>query len=372
MLVLGIESSCDETAFALLEDGHKLIASQISSQQDKHNLYGGVVPELAARVHVESIGHLYKRFTLENNISSSQIDLIAVTQGPGLLGSLLVGAEFAKGLSLGLKRPIIQVDHVLSHVHGAFIEMKEPIFPAYAWVISGGHTHLFYMQDPVSYRLISQTIDDACGECFDKVAQILGLPYPGGAAIEQLAQNGDHTRFPMPKMMARRTSHELSYSGLKTAMVRLVSQIKQQNPSQIDDPQLRRDLAASFQHEALSQIIRKLKPHLKSHLPAKVVYVCGGVACNKTLRSMMQHLSQEIGGHLKIIFPKPSLCSDNAAMIACMGYYKAQHWIQRTKSSKPHKTLNALYSTSYAWQPYSRSQLPWHKIATHIPGLSEL
>jgi len=206
MLVLGIESSCDETAIALVRDGREVLSSLVSSQIKVHAPYGGVVPEIAAREHLRSVRGLWKEAMNQAGIRPESIDLIAVTQGPGLIGALLVGASFARGLGTSLNKPLLPVDHVHGHVHGALLGLpsdigEQDVFPALSLVVSGGHTNLYYMKSPVHFQLVASTVDDACGECLDKVAKLMGLPYPGGPHIEKLAKNGDPAAFRMPKMV---------------------------------------------------------------------------------------------------------------------------------------------------------------------------
>ena len=225
-LVLGVETSCDETAVALTR-GREVIASLVSSQIDLHAQYGGVIPEIAARKHLEVISPLYKDLLAQSKIKPEEIDLIAVTRGPGLVGALLVGSTFAKGLALALDKPLIPVNHVHAHVHGALLGLDknlkdEEIFPALSLVASGGHSSLFAMKDSLSFELMGQTIDDACGECFDKVGKLLGLPYPGGPHIEKRAIPGDPKSVKMPRMMTDKKQLNFSYSGLKTHMYYLL------------------------------------------------------------------------------------------------------------------------------------------------------
>lgn len=369
-LTLGIESSCDETAFAVLKGPDDVLASCVASQTDLHRPYGGVVPELAARDHLQRLSPLFLNLKnqMPSDVSLGDIDAVAVTQGPGLFGCLLMGMQFAGGVAWSLKKPLVMVDHVMAHFHGIFVHMLqqglEPSFPALGYVVSGGHTHLFYIHNEVDMELIAHTIDDACGECFDKVGGLLGLDYPSGALIENYARRGDPNRYAMPKMMSDGSSIQLSYSGLKTHMVHLVRSLKnhyhpchkenkqtdktsnyKKNSQTIDHSlpdHVIADIAASFQQEAFNQLVRKLSKAASHHPEVKCVYVAGGVACNQNLRSQMARWGSEV--KKQCFFPPSQLCTDNAVMVASMGYHQFFH----TAKSGSH-VLSAT--------PYSRLQL---------------
>lgn len=335
MLILGIESSCDETAVALVADGHRVIGSLVASQTAVHMPFGGVVPEVAAREHLKVIGPLLQQLLRESGTAREQIDAVAVTQGPGLIGAVLVGVAFAKGLALALERPLIPVDHVHAHIHGAMLGIKasaQQVYPTLALVVSGGHTNLYFMANPTHFRLLASSIDDACGECFDKVAKLLGLGYPGGPVIEALAEDGDERAVAMPRMVSQRSRLEFSYSGLKTFMA---NQINEHKP--LSD-RMRADLCASFQAEALGQIIRKLQEALRLHPESKSVLVAGGVAANKRFRQLM---AEQIP--VPAFFPPLEYCSDNAAMIAAYGFHLYQ--------AHPE---HAAQWMSHDWDAYSR------------------
>jgi N6-L-threonylcarbamoyladenine synthase len=312
MLILGIESSCDETAIAVVRNGNEVLSSVIRSQIDLHSKWGGVIPEIAAREHLLAIEPLYWSALAEANISPSDLDAIAVTQGPGLVGCLLVGASFAKGLSQTLKKPLIPVNHVHAHIHGALLgvdrEFSE-IFPTLGLVISGGHTNLYFMSSPTSFKLIAHTIDDACGESFDKVGKMLGLPYPGGPHVEKMARRGAKGIVPMPVMMERKSSMAFSYSGLKTA----VSLLLKSN----DSPHTKEDIAFAFQEEALGQLTRKLMEAVRLYPESKSVLIAGGVAANARFKEILK-----ASVPLDCLYPDLAYCSDNAAMIAALGYFE--------------------------------------------------
>ncbi len=314
MLILGIESSCDETAAAVVEDARLVKSSVVASQLLSHEKFGGVIPEIAAREHLRVISASVEQALQDSGVGFDDLDAIAVTQGPGLIGALLVGVNYAKGLSFSLGKPLIPVNHVHAHVQGALLDTSyrdEEIYPCIAAVVSGGHTNIYFMESPVHFKLIGYTTDDACGESFDKVAKLLGMNYPGGPAIEALAQTGDPVQIKMPKMMASSKDLMMSYSGLKTHMVNLVRQLP--NPSQ----QQKSDMCAAFQREALSQLVRKLSLASTLYPEAKSVVIAGGVSANKVFKQL---LSEAMNGQ-QVVFPQLKYCSDNAAMIAAQGYY---------------------------------------------------
>ena len=336
-LVLGIETSCDETALALVQDG-KVICSLISSQAELHAKYGGVIPEIAARKHLEVIPFLYRDLLTQSGIKAEEIDLIAVTQGPGLIGALLVGSSFAKGLALSLNKPIMPLNHVHAHVHGALLGLdeknkQEDMFPAISLVASGGHTNLFYMKSPVDFELLSQTTDDACGECFDKVAKLLKLSYPGGPIIEKKAREGDPKQIKMPRMMTDKKNLNFSYSGLKTHVYYLLK-----NEKEMTDKKLA-DICASFQENAFEQMVRKIKQAYLLKPETKSILIAGGVSANKRFRS---YLAEEIS--CPLFFPELSYCSDNAAMVAAYGEALYENKETREKH----------LSTNYNFDVYSR------------------
>jgi N6-L-threonylcarbamoyladenine synthase len=268
-----------------------------------------VGPAVAAREHLRVIGPLAGATLAEAGVPASAVDAIAVTQGPGLIGALLVGVAYAKGLALALGRPLIPVDHVHAHVHGALLGVEagdDAVYPTLALVVSGGHTNLYRLTAPTAFTLLGSSVDDACGECFDKVAKLLGLGYPGGPAIERLARQGDPATVPMPRMVSERRRLEFSYAGLKTYVANYVASHKPKVP----------DLCASFQEEALGQIVRKLAEALRRHPDAKSVLVAGGVAANQRFRALM---AESVA--VPAFFPAPAYCSDNAAMIAAYGHH---------------------------------------------------
>ena len=313
MLILGIESSCDETALALVEDGKVVLSSLIASQIATHSRWGGVIPEIAAREHLEAIREMYQQLMSTTGKNLSDVDAIGVTQGPGLIGCLLVGASFAKGLAQAAGKPVIAVNHVHAHVHGALLGIEAPheqIFPTLALVVSGGHTNLYYMNSCIEFELLAHTMDDACGESFDKVGKMMGLPYPGGPHVESLAQKGTPERVPMPRMVERKSQLVFSYSGLKTA-VALALKSMDKTGHRLED------IAHAFQEEALGQIIRKLGIALGMRPATKSIIVAGGVAANGRFRELMKRATA-----LPVWFPPLKYCSDNGAMIASLAYFQ--------------------------------------------------
>ena len=323
MLVLGIESSCDETAAAIVRDGNEILSSIVSSQIDMHRPFGGVVPELASREHLEKIDPIVREAIDQANISFGDVDAIAVTQGPGLIGSLLVGVCYAKALAYGLDKPIVGVNHIEGHFYSVVFENPAIEFPALALIVSGGHTNLFYVPVEGSYKLISRTRDDAAGEAFDKVAKMLGLGYPGGPAIEQLARSGDSSRvkFPIAKISDGRP--DFSFSGLKTAVSRY---LKENNFKPQHDggrtAQWTMDVAASVQESIVRALVRTMEATARDLQP-KTLIVAGGVACNEALRTAGRASSTELG--IPVYFPSNHLSTDNAAMIAAAGTAKLRN-----------------------------------------------
>lgn len=313
-LILGIETSCDETAAALVENGRVVKSSIVLSQIEIHQKFGGVVPEVAARAHLQVIDRVVVEALQKAKCKLSDVDAIAVTQGPGLIGALLVGIAYAKGLSFASGIPLVPVNHVEAHVHGALLGLVqeiEELFPCLALVVSGGHSNIYFMQSPTEFELMAYSIDDACGESFDKVAKLFGLGYPGGPVIERLARDGNPRTIPMPKMMEQKDKLFFSYSGLKTFMVNLKQ--KQELSGQALN-----DAAAAFQEEALGQLVRKLETVSRMR-NARCVLVAGGVAANQRFRALVAE-KIKIPAH----FPQLSYCSDNAAMIAALAYHHFQ------------------------------------------------
>jgi N6-L-threonylcarbamoyladenine synthase len=326
MKILGIETSCDETAAAVVEDGTKILSNTVASQSDLHAEFGGVVPEVAARSHVEIMIPVVKKALSEAKITVNDLDAIAVTNGPGLLGSLLIGVLTARTLAETSHKPLYPINHVEAHVYGAFIGNNQPKFPALALIVSGGHTQLVLFSDHDKYDLLGQTLDDAAGEAFDKVAAILGLPYPGGPSISKAAEQGDPNSFKLPQPSLGRDSLDFSFSGLKTAVLRAAQTAAGKDfrtPSYEINALLSQkqkcDLAASFQKTVVDILVSRTSAAASKHQPRAVI-LAGGVAANKILRDSMQQKFND-----KLLVPPFNLCTDNAAMIASLAYFRSKH-----------------------------------------------
>ena len=316
MLLLAIESSCDETAAAVLQDGSRLLSSVVDSQVQVHSPYGGVVPELASRRHIETIYPIVTEALKKADIRLDQLDAIAVTQGPGLIGSLLVGVSFAKALAYVENLPCFGVDHMAGHLLSIFLGEKHPDFPYVALVASGGHSSIYLVRNPVTYEMIGQTRDDAPGEAFDKVAKLLGLGYPGGPIIAQHAETGDPDAIPFPRAWLEADSLDFSFSGVKTAVVNYVNGEQQKN---ITLPLA--DICASFQEAVAEVLVTKTLAAARKFSVPRVV-LSGGVGANVRLRNLIQSRGRKEG--IEVFLPPKHFCTDNAAMIAMAGYYLYQ------------------------------------------------
>lgn len=319
MLCLGIETSCDETALALVEEG-RVTASVMSSQADVHALFGGVVPELASREHGRLIGPLYDLLLEKAAITAKAIDCIAFARGPGLLGSLLVGAAFAKALALGLDKPVLGVNHLHAHLLAAGIE-NEMSFPALGLLVSGGHTHIYMIRSFREFTALGRTIDDAAGEAFDKVGKLLGLPYPAGRLIDEMARRGAAMSdvFRCPYMA--NDNLDFSFSGLKTAAATYIAQNPNIAASGHDSSEMR-NFCASLQDVIAQTLQRKLARAIDKNPGISSLILAGGVAANSGVRSAITHLAEERG--LSLSMPSPALCTDNGAMIAYAGWLLAK------------------------------------------------
>lgn len=328
--ILGIESSCDETSASIVKNGTEEIATVISSQIDIHKDFGGVVPEIASRHHVKNITIVLEECLEKANMSIDEVDAIAITYGPGLIGSLLIGLEAAKTLAFVYNKPLIPVHHIAGHIYANSL-VKELKFPLLAVVVSGGHTELIEMKDHYQFNKLGGTLDDAIGECYDKVARVMGLEYPGGPKLDKLAIEGKVTyKLPVP---LKDDSYNFSFSGLKSAVINLAH-----NEEQRGNSLRREDLAASFQKVAVESITNKVRKAINDK-GIKNVIIAGGVAANKILRAAMQELTDELNVELSI--PPMKYCTDNATMIASAGYYayKEGRRADLTLNSKSQDTL---------------------------------
>ena len=314
MKILAIESSCDETAVAVVEDGRKVLADCIASQADLHAVYGGVVPEIASRCHVEAIAPLAEKALKEAGIEKNEIDAVGVTFAPGLIGALLVGVNFAKAAALELGVPLIPVHHIRGHIAANYLAYPDLEPPFLCLAISGGNSLLVRVDTYTDMKILGATRDDAAGECFDKTARVLGLPYPGGRPVEQLSQGGDDSRYEFPIGHVEGNPYDMSFSGLKTAVINLVHNCEQKG-EELDRP----SLAASFTRAvSLSLVPRTIQAAKKFGL--KKVVVAGGVAANKRIRADFQNACEEAG--LQLFIPPLKLCGDNGAMIGAQAYYE--------------------------------------------------
>ncbi len=314
MKILAIESSCDETSAAIVEDGRKILSCKILSQIDIHKRFGGVVPEIASRAHVEAVVPLTKEALSEANLSLSDVDGIAVTYRPGLIGALLVGVNYAKSLSYTLKKPLIAVNHIRGHVAANYLAHPDLKPPFLALVISGGHTSLIKVNSYTDYETVGFTRDDAAGEAFDKVARVMGLSYPGGAQMDALAKRGDGNAVHFPRATVKDAPYDFSYSGLKTAVVNHLHKLSQKNT-----PYSKEDIAASFTRAVCDTVCDRLS-HALDDFDTPTIVLAGGVSANSHIRDAVKTLCEKKG---KQLYLAPlSLCGDNAAMIASQAYYE--------------------------------------------------
>ena len=312
--ILAIESSCDETAASVVEDGRRVLSSVIASQVEEHKLYGGVVPEIASRRHAEAVSGITRQALCEAECTIDDIDAIAVTAAPGLIGALLVGVNFAKGLALRYDKPLVPVHHLRSHIAANYITQPELEPPFLCLAISGGNTLIIDVRTYTDMHIIGATRDDAAGECFDKTARVLGLPYPGGKHIDKLSQGGDDKKYKLPRTHIEGSAYDMSFSGLKTAVINTVHNAEQKgNTVNVAD------MAASFQ-ERIDQILAKKLLTAAADTGAKTICLAGGVAANGRLRQLVNDGAQKLGA--KVYLPELKFCGDNGAMIAAQGYYQ--------------------------------------------------
>ncbi|MGQ9824935.1 MAG: tRNA (adenosine(37)-N6)-threonylcarbamoyltransferase complex transferase subunit TsaD [Desulfotomaculales bacterium] len=314
MQILAIETSCDETSAAVVEDGVNVRSNVISSQVDIHRRFGGVVPEVASRRHLELINGVVAEALEQAGLTFFGLDAVAVTYGPGLAGALLVGLAAAKALSFALGIPLVAVNHLEGHIYANFLAEPDLPFPLVCLVVSGGHTDLVFLERHGSYRLLGRTRDDAAGEAFDKIARVLGLDYPGGPAIDRLAAAGNAAAVRFPRTYLEEGTFDFSFSGLKTAVVNYLRREEERK-----NPLPKADVAASFQ-EAVVEVLAEKTFRAARASCARAVLVAGGVAANSRLRALFREKSRQ--EHLPVFYPPPVLCTDNAAMIACAAYYK--------------------------------------------------
>jgi N6-L-threonylcarbamoyladenine synthase len=320
MIILGIETSCDETAASIVIDGAKILSSVVSSQVDVHHKYGGVVPELASRKHIEDIVPIVKESVSKAGINFKQINALAVTQGPGLIGSLIVGFSFAKSFAYTLGIPWIGVNHLEGHINSVFLESNPPAFPFVSLLASGGHTSIYYVKSHTETELMGQTRDDAAGEAFDKVSKAIGLGYPGGIVIDRLARKGDPSKIVFPRAYLDKSGFDFSFSGIKTAVNRYIQTHGDEYKNQIPD------ILAGFQESVVDVLSYKVLNAVMER-DCNQISLVGGVAANRRLREKVKQDAKKKG--IKVHIPSIDLCGDNAAMIAATGY----HYLKYGKSS---------------------------------------
>lgn len=311
--ILAIESSCDETSAAVVVNGREVLSNVIASQIDTHKKYGGVVPEVASRMHIEAISGVVEEALEEANITLDKIDAIGVTYGPGLVGALLVGLQFAKGLSFATKKPLIGVNHIEGHICANYIQHKELKPPFVSLVVSGGHTFIVHVKNYGEYEVIGQTRDDAAGEAYDKVARALGLGYPGGPKIDKLAKEGNPRAIVFPKANFHEETLDFSFSGVKSAVLNYLNKCKMQN-IEVN----KADVAASFQYAVIDVLKENVLSTCRKR-NVKTIAIAGGVASNSSLRETLIKEASKRG--IEVLFPAPILCTDNAAMIGSAAYF---------------------------------------------------
>jgi len=314
MNILAVESSCDETAVAIVRDGREVLTDCIASQVELHRIYGGVVPEIASRKHVEAIYGLADQALERTGLTRNDIDAVAVTYAPGLIGAVLVGVNFAKAAAMALDKPLIPVHHIRGHIAANYLAFPELEPPFLCLVVSGGHTMIVEVTDYTQMKILGTTLDDAAGECFDKVARVMGMPYPGGAALDKAAQLGDETMYPMPRSKAGNNPYDMSFSGLKTAALNTIH-----HADQIGQELDLNGLCASFSAAVSDTLVPRVRLALQETGHKKLA-VAGGVAANSRIRKDIMHMAEQLG--VEVYLPPLSLCGDNAAMIGAQGYYE--------------------------------------------------
>ena len=314
MNILAVESSCDETAVAIVRDGREVLCDCIASQVALHREYGGVVPEIASRKHIEAIYGLADQALKETGLSRNDIDAVAVTYAPGLIGAVLVGVNFAKAAAMAMNKPLIPVHHIRGHIAANYIACPELKPPFLCLVVSGGHTMLLNVKDYTDMELLGTTLDDAAGECFDKVGRVLGMPYPGGAAVDKAAQQGDENKYVLPRSKPGENPYNMSFSGLKTAALNLIHHAEQVG-EEIDIPSLCAGFTAAVSDTLVPRVVRAVE-----ETGCKKIAVAGGVAANSRIRRDLLNAAEKLGA--EVFMPPLKLCGDNAAMIGAQAYYE--------------------------------------------------
>lgn len=314
MNILAVESSCDETAVAIVRDGREILTDCIASQVDLHRIYGGVVPEIASRKHIEAIYGLADQALVKTGLTRQDIDAVAVTYAPGLIGAVLVGVNFAKAAAMALNKPLIPVHHIRGHIAANYLAYPELEPPFLCLVVSGGHTMIIDVQDYTKMEILGTTLDDAAGECFDKVGRVLGMPYPGGAALDKAASKGDETKYFLPRSKPGQNPYDMSFSGLKTAALNLIHHAEQVG-EELDINSLCASFCAAVSDTLVPRVIQAMKQTNRTKLA-----VAGGVAANSRIRSDIMDAAASLGA--EVYLPPLKLCGDNAAMIGSQGYFE--------------------------------------------------
>ena len=314
MNILAVESSCDETAVAIVRDGREVLCDCIASQVDLHRIYGGVVPEIASRKHIEAVYGLADQALEQANLTRSEIDAVAVTYAPGLIGAVLVGVNFAKAAAMAMGKPLIPVHHIRGHIAANYIAYPELKPPFLCLVVSGGHTMIIEMKDYTDMRILGTTLDDAAGECFDKVGRVLGMPYPGGAALDKAAQQGDEKKYVLPVAKPGENPYNMSFSGLKTATLNLIHHAEQVG-EELDIPSLCAAFSSAVSDTLVPRVVRALE-----ETGYKKIAVAGGVAANSRIRADILKAAEKLGA--EVFMPPLTLCGDNGAMIGAQAYYE--------------------------------------------------
>ena len=314
MNILAIESSCDETAVAIVRDGREVLTDCIASQVELHRIYGGVVPEIASRKHIEAIYGLADQALAEANLTRSDIDAVAVTYAPGLIGAVLVGVNFAKSAAMAMNKPLIPVHHIRGHIAANYLAYPELEPPFLCLVVSGGHTMIVEVKDYTDMRILGTTLDDAAGECFDKVARVLGMPYPGGAALDKAAKLGDEKKYDLPRSRPGANPYDMSFSGLKTAALNLIHHAEQVG-EELDIPSLCAAFSAAVSDTLVPRVVRAME-----ETGYRKIAVAGGVAANSRIRQDILNAAGKLGA--EVYMPPLKLCGDNGAMIGAQAYYE--------------------------------------------------
>ena len=316
--ILGIESSCDETSISVIKNGREVLSNVTNSQIDIHKIYGGVVPEIASRNHIINIDYVYNQALSDANVNIDDISAIAVTYGPGLIGSLLVGLSFAKGLSIASNIPFVGINHIEGHIASNYITNLDLEPPFIALIVSGGHTNLVHVKSYNSFKIYGSTHDDACGEAYDKIARVLGFEYPGGPKLEIAALSGTNGKFVFPRGEIKDCPYDFTYSGLKSHVINVIHNIKQKNNDSIDEQTIS-DISLEFQNSIIDSLVDRTI-NLSKELNINKIAICGGVSANNAIKNALKQKCEN--NNIEFYYPENKYCTDNGAMIASAGYYE--------------------------------------------------